>query len=215
MLNLKSIRTTAYRVPLKVCVVAESSKHDMESTQALMGLGTQRWHHWLFLALQWHLKYLLGKANNVKSLTCWKGVFVMGGQGNGWVLGLNSPVWWMWKWQKCLKLLVRKPPLRAQRTCDWALHRELSQVALNSPTLWQEGWEWVTDPPSPQSNTVLSHGNSDCCPSAHLLDLSGGCDHSMQIVMTLFIALCGLRYNHTIQIHRNGPFFTLCCWWGT
>lgn len=36
MLNLKSIRTTAYRVPLKVCLIAESSKRDMESSQALM-----------------------------------------------------------------------------------------------------------------------------------------------------------------------------------
>lgn len=70
MLNLKSIITTVYRVPLKVCLIAESSKRDMESSQALMGLGTQRWLHWLFLVLQWHLKYLLGKVNNVKSLTC-------------------------------------------------------------------------------------------------------------------------------------------------
>lgn len=50
MLNLKSIITTAYRVPLKVCLIAESSKRDMESSQALMGLGTQRWLHWLFFS---------------------------------------------------------------------------------------------------------------------------------------------------------------------
>lgn len=70
MLNLKSIRTTAYRVPLKVCLIADSSKCDMESSQALMGWRTQRWLHWNFLVLQRHLKYLLGKVHIVKSLKC-------------------------------------------------------------------------------------------------------------------------------------------------
>lgn len=70
MLNLKSIRTAACRVPLKVCLIAESFRRDTKSSQALMALGIQRWLHWLFLVLQWHLKHLLGKAHCVKSLMC-------------------------------------------------------------------------------------------------------------------------------------------------
>lgn len=96
----------------------------------------------------------------------------------------------MWKWQKCSDLLVRNPSLPAQRTCNWALCRELSQVVLNSPVLW---WEvsvgyWPTLP---------SIHPSPCGMAVAFAALWYTCGDSCEAVTT---AWAGLRYNHMYRL---------------
>lgn len=70
MLNLKSIRTTAYRVPLKVCLIADSSKCDMESSQTLIRLVNTKVASLDFFSLSVASEISSRKTAIVKSLNC-------------------------------------------------------------------------------------------------------------------------------------------------